>query len=285
VQNVSRHIFLSYSRSDHPYASELAAYLADVGVGVWWDIDGLGIGERNESVIREAIEASAAVVVVLTSRSVSSDRVQHEISDASDVQKPILPLLLEPCPPPDIPERIRHLHHEDVVGGRMPGPSFVAQLLALAGPLAAAYSESTPAPRKRVGVVVNATVGVVAALGLVWVLVNQLPDPAGGSPDAPATPAGTPTAAVNAFISAAEVRDDETVKAYVCQRYQGVSWYFSDFHASNFIQAKLALVAEKGDTATANIELNFQVDGDMHVKGVQYSVVKEGGGWKVCGPA
>ena len=146
-------------------------------------------------------------------------------------------------------------------------------------------AEDAPA-RRRTGVGVSAIiVGLVAAAGLVWSLVNELPNGAGGSPNTPLTPAQSPTAAVNAFIAAAEVRLDDAVKVYVCQRYQGAPWYGSDFYAPNFLQAKLAQVAELGDSAIANIELNFQVDGDAHVKGVQYSVVKEDGSWKVCGPA
>ena len=54
------------------------------------------------------------------------------------------------------------------------------------------------------------------------------------------------------------------------------------FHVQD---ARIVLITPYDRSAMANIELNFQVDGEFYVKGVQYSVVKEGGGWKVCGPA
>ncbi len=335
--DVGAHIFLSYSRGDRPYVSELAAFLADAGVYVWWDDDDPG-GDRDGSVSRGAITASAGVVVVLTPGSMASDRVQDEIKHASDVHKPILALRLEPNPPQDIgigtahQQHVAHLHHEDVSGGRMPGPALVARLLALTREAAAGPSETVPSPtataeliatylptvnparlspsrrlpslaalpwsgtrsahpesiatpRRRIGVVTNGIVTTVAALGLVWLLVNQLPDVAGGSPEPQSTSARTPTAAVIAFISAAEVRDDGAVRNLVCQRYRDVRWYAADFNTSNFIQAKLVLITAADDSATVSIEMNFHVDGETVVKGRQYSVVHEGGGWKVCGPA
>jgi TIR domain len=323
--DVGRHVYLVFSRSEHPYVSELAAYLTSIGLGVRPEVDGSGQGDR------EAVAASAVVVVVVTPSSLSSDRVQDEVRHATDLQKPVLPMRLETCPPRDIPLTLRRLHFEDVTGGRMPGASFVEQLFALTAeptsgtadgvasppiaeligkylparsatraPRSSARKVSLPASvsvaqtvtraedapfRRRTGVGVSAIiVGLVAAAGLVWSLVNQLPDGAGGSPNTPVTPAQSPTAAVNAFIAAAEVRHDDAVKVYVCQRYQDAPWYAPDFYAPNFLQAKLAQVTEQGDSAIANIELNFQVDGDSQVKGVQYSVVKEDGSWRVCGP-
>jgi hypothetical protein len=316
---VSGHILVCYGRHDYWYVLQLSAYLADVGISV-----------RHEGV---DVAASLGVVLVLTPRSALSDSIQEVIRDAVELQKPILPLLLEPCPPQDIPEPITHLRLEDVVGGQMPGQTLIAQLLALVDPttasppdvarsdpttaeLIARYTvvppssggpvplpspvspvpdvsaastetlvEHEPTQPNRAGLVLPAIAGVVAAAGLVWALASQLPKSTEGSPDVPATPAKTPTAAVSGFISAAEVRDSDALKEYICQRYQGVSWYAADFHAPNFIQAKLVLLTAGTESATANLELSFQEEGDRRLKGVQYSVVTEGGAWKVCGPA
>ena len=322
---VSGHIFVSHSPSDRWYAVQLAAYLADAGISVAGDRLGGGTGVDPA----EAIATSAGVVVVLTPRSVVSETVRADISRASDVQKPVLPLLLEPCPQ-ELPGLIAHAR-EDVGGGLMPGQAFVARLIALAGPTTAGppgipadsttaeriatYAptqpkrpgpvplecaavsvtdvsapterlvDSAPAPRRRLGGILSAITGVVAAAGLVWTLANQLPRSAEGSPEARATPATSPAAAVNAFVSAAAVRDEAAVATYVCQRYQGVPWYASDFYAPNFIQAKVVLVAAERDSATANLELKFQLERESRIKGVQYSVVAEDGVWKVCGPA
>ena len=62
-------------------------------------------------------------------------------------------------------------------------------------------------------------------------------------------------------------------------------WYAVQLAAPNFIQAKVVLVAAARDSATANLELKFQLERESRIKGVQYSVVAEDGVWKVCGPA
>jgi hypothetical protein len=139
--------------------------------------------------------------------------------------------------------------------------------------------------RRRIGARLLPAVGVAAALVLVWLLADWLPDTPRAQSVPPVVPATSPASALTAFIAAVEGRDGESVWYHTCARYQGVAWFESDFYASDFIQAKIALIQSDGESATANLELHFQVDRLPRITGRQYRLVAEGGGWKVCGPA
>ena len=83
---------------------------------VWYDFE-IDTGERFGERIQAAIDGCDAFVVVLTPESVRSPWVKRELARAVRLEKPIWPLLLEPC---DIPLEVDGLHHEDVTGARLP---------------------------------------------------------------------------------------------------------------------------------------------------------------------
>jgi hypothetical protein len=121
---VGRHVFVSYSRADRAYVEKLAAHLAAESVAVWFD-HGLIAGERFDEVIRRQIDEAAVFMVVLTPAAYESRWVAREIAYAETQRKEIIPLLLEESPPF---LRLVDIHHENVTGNALPGPSLVQRL-------------------------------------------------------------------------------------------------------------------------------------------------------------
>lgn len=76
-------IFLSYAHADRARAQRLAGALEDLGYAVWWDalIEG---GTSFARSIDDALEKADAVIVVWSKRSIESDWVRDEASQARD---------------------------------------------------------------------------------------------------------------------------------------------------------------------------------------------------------
>jgi hypothetical protein len=128
LPGVPGHVFISYARGDRPYVDRLAQYLTDAGFGVWYDRS-LEPGSSFSDKIRAALEASDAVIVVLSPDSVASKWVLREISYADQRKIPLVPLLLADCAKP---MEVAALQHHDVRGGRMVDSNFVNSLSRLA---------------------------------------------------------------------------------------------------------------------------------------------------------
>jgi WD40 repeat protein len=123
---VSSHVFISYSREDLRYVQALVEHLTAAGIPVWLDKK-IATGTRWDTVIKEQIDTAAAVIVIMSPAADESGWVTNEIHHAIEIQKPILPLLLDGKPF----FTLTRIHHEDVTGGRMPGESFMNALLEL----------------------------------------------------------------------------------------------------------------------------------------------------------
>jgi hypothetical protein len=121
--------FISYSRNDAEYARRLATHLSEASIPCWYDQD-VASGARFTSVIEEKLNACAVVVVICSVASQASNWVRREMHYASDIDKPLMPLMLEPCQPSIL---LSGINHHDVIGGRMPPPSFVDDLRAQVG--------------------------------------------------------------------------------------------------------------------------------------------------------
>jgi len=89
-------IFISYSRKDIAFARKLAGDLEKAGYDVWWDLTDLRGGDDWPRVIPAAIESSQYVIVVLSPNSAVSDWVAKEYTQALDLRKKIIPIMLAP---------------------------------------------------------------------------------------------------------------------------------------------------------------------------------------------
>ncbi len=91
---IKKHVFISYSHKDVDYARKLATELRKHSIEVWMD-DRIDFGTQWPRVIQENLEASAAVIVIMSTNAYKSDWVQSEVSFAQAEKKTIFPILLE----------------------------------------------------------------------------------------------------------------------------------------------------------------------------------------------
>lgn len=113
-------IFLSYRRSDSgQYIGRIVDRLEAAGFTVFYDLDKINAGEKWRDAIRTSVTSSDVLVAVIGKAWLSerlheeNDPVLTEIALALDLDKPVIPLLLDRCPLPaaqDMPpclERMR----------------------------------------------------------------------------------------------------------------------------------------------------------------------------------
>ena len=117
-------VFLSYSRDDRKYVSELARWLIGHGVKVWFDHD-IDYGAKWEGEIQKQLDVSTIVIVVMSKSAQESKWVEIEVNRAKQRQILILPLLLQADGMVDC---IADLQCENVIGGQMPGLRFCQKL-------------------------------------------------------------------------------------------------------------------------------------------------------------
>ena len=86
-------IFISYSSQDKTIVKRLAQLLEEKGWTVWWDRQ-IPIGQQYDTVIERELQKAACVLVVWTQRSIASEWVKNEASEASGKKK-LVPLMLE----------------------------------------------------------------------------------------------------------------------------------------------------------------------------------------------
>ena len=91
-------VFLSYSRADQEHVLVLAQALEQAGLQVWWDAQIEG-GAVFAKAIETALQACDAVIVLWSSRSVTSDWVLDEAANGRDKKK-LVPLSLDGTEPP-----------------------------------------------------------------------------------------------------------------------------------------------------------------------------------------
>jgi hypothetical protein len=209
-------VFVSYSRRDISYVRRLVEHLTQAGVPVWVDHD-IEYGDQWKTVIRGQLDASAAVIVVMTPAAMASEWVAREVNYAKGRRKPLFPLLLAGDP---FPALVSHAP-VDVSGGAMPGADTVGALLAVVAATPDPAPDPAPVPvrgsaiRSRLftrRLAVGAGVTVVLALAVLALLLPPLWRH--GSAAAPTTtillePSRTPTPS-SAVPTSTSVRAGQT---------------------------------------------------------------------------
>ena len=88
-------IFISYAREDAPDAVELSKILEEQGHTIFLDDDALETGSSLAPQIRDAIDQSEIVLVLLSKHFTSSSWVQSEIQHALAAKKRVIPVHLD----------------------------------------------------------------------------------------------------------------------------------------------------------------------------------------------
>jgi formylglycine-generating enzyme required for sulfatase activity len=90
-------VFISYSRSDEPFARQLAASLSQMGADIWIDVEDIPAGLKWSSAIQQGLDTAEALIVIISPESMASRNVEDEWQYFLDHQKPVVPVLLRPA--------------------------------------------------------------------------------------------------------------------------------------------------------------------------------------------
>ena len=105
---MSLQIFISYARANEEAVRGYQAKLERIGYTVWRDTEALRGGMAWRKQLHQAIQRSDVVLLFLTPSAVASDNVTLEWQKAQDMEKPLLPLLLEAC---DVPSELQPVQY------------------------------------------------------------------------------------------------------------------------------------------------------------------------------
>jgi hypothetical protein len=94
-------VFLSYSRSDRPFAERTATVLGEAGIRCFLDIALLSPGADWSRAIEDAIEGCSAVVLIASRDSLASPSCAYEWRRAALAGKPVVLAGIEPIAVPD----------------------------------------------------------------------------------------------------------------------------------------------------------------------------------------
>lgn len=117
------HIFISYAREDRAFVGQLAREMTRRGIPVW-DDSHLELGDAWYRTTEERLDASAAVVLVMSRASRDSTWVTNELLRAQRKGIPVRPLLLGGDPW----LAVESVNFIDLRGGGSPDESFYADL-------------------------------------------------------------------------------------------------------------------------------------------------------------
>lgn len=79
-------LFISYSHNDSPFVDKLELFLNDHGIRFWRDVHDAPAGPL-EKIVDQAIRHNPTVLVILSTNSVKSDWVEHEVRLARKLEK------------------------------------------------------------------------------------------------------------------------------------------------------------------------------------------------------
>ncbi|MFK7770853.1 MAG: toll/interleukin-1 receptor domain-containing protein [Saprospiraceae bacterium] len=103
-------IFVSYSRVNSEFVTNLANNLRQSGANIWFDQFDIKPGSRWDASIEAALKSSSTLLLILSKSSVASHNVMDEVSYALEEGLRIVPIMLEECV---LPFRIRRLQYTD----------------------------------------------------------------------------------------------------------------------------------------------------------------------------
>ncbi len=96
--SMKHQVFVSYSRKDKDVADGLCEVLKENGIEYWIDKEGIYSSSNYKELIVDAIDVSKAVIFISSAHSNASINVIREIGYAVNMNKPILPLMLDDAP-------------------------------------------------------------------------------------------------------------------------------------------------------------------------------------------
>ncbi len=111
-------IFLSYRSTESDFALQFAADLKNAGVRLWMDRLELKPGDDWQRELTKALDASSAMLVVLSPDYIKSTYCMNELARAEKHHKRLIPVILRPVPDADWPLELQRRQYIDFSGWR-----------------------------------------------------------------------------------------------------------------------------------------------------------------------
>jgi hypothetical protein len=201
VQVMPDYVFVCYARQDQDFALKLAASLKERSVPVWLDQWNIAPSADWDSSIDGALESCARFLIVLSPASVASKEVRSELRAALDRQKPVLPVLHQPC---TIPRQLLLIQYVSFISRRPEDESLindVVRALKSSEPVPHAPAVSLGAGRRVWVPAVLLLAAAITGIGIWWASSRR---------GAPAVP--SQTAVKNAEAPKPQAQSDPATK-------------------------------------------------------------------------
>ena len=109
----SKKIFLSYTRDDQQKVAWLREWFTALGHDVWIDHKGLQVGQEWWRSILAALRERDVVVLAASRKYLESDACAAELAYALQINRTVLPMLIEPIDPSELPHPLSTLQIAD----------------------------------------------------------------------------------------------------------------------------------------------------------------------------
>lgn len=211
-------IFLSYAHADRSRIEPLVQWFEEAGYRVWWDRQ-IEPGQAYDDTIAKELENAAAIVVLWTTQSITSNWVQAEAGEGLDRQV-LVPVLLDDVRPP-VP--FRRYQTVDLIGyPRRQSPASLSELESAVAVLVKRPPQPHPQrAERRFGT--RAIAASAALIGLLGVGAWQLSQPTANEP-------GSTLLNAAKLYSAPQTESPQTQGPRTADRRTG-NYYFQPFAA------------------------------------------------------
>ena len=102
-------VFVSYARADLELADQLVAALAAIGFDLLIDRHAISVGEDWQERLGTLIAEADSVILLLSPKSLESDRVTWEIAESERLSKRLMPVVVKRLDSTPVPDRLREL--------------------------------------------------------------------------------------------------------------------------------------------------------------------------------
>ncbi|MEO0759230.1 MAG: TIR domain-containing protein [Cyanobacteria bacterium J06648_16] len=113
-RNLMTQVFLAHAESDIEALHQIRGSLQREGIVVWSSETDVRTGDDFSGAVERGIEQADNVVYLLSPAAVRSQICQHELDYALSLHKRLIPVLVQPVAPADVPLALRDLQYVDL---------------------------------------------------------------------------------------------------------------------------------------------------------------------------
>lgn len=110
---LKNYVFISYSRYDTPFVDRLAVDLRLRGIEIWIDRENIAPGKNWQEAIEDSVKKASTLIFVLSSNSLKSQWMIHELKAYGEKNKKIIPVAIEDVDVSTLPQFISQIQWAD----------------------------------------------------------------------------------------------------------------------------------------------------------------------------